>query len=42
MGGQERDGDTISPLIYIRVKGGKRKKDNGILEEKDGRGSEGG
>jgi len=39
MGGQERDWDAISPLIYVRVEGGKRKTNNGILEEKDGRGS---
>jgi len=37
MGGQERDWDTISPLIYVRVEGGERKTNNGILEEKDGR-----
>jgi len=37
MGGQERDWDTIPPLIYIRVEGRERKEDNGILEEEDGR-----
>jgi len=39
MGGQERDWDTIPPLIYIRVEGGEMKENNGILEEENERGS---
>ena len=36
MGRQERDWDTIPPLIYVRVESGKGKEDDGILEKKVG------
>ena len=38
MSGQERDWDTIPSLIYVRIEGGKGEKDDGILEEENGRG----
>jgi len=40
MGGHERDWNTIPPLMHVRVEGGKREENDGILGEKVGWGGE--